>query len=498
VPPDLGIALASENRPTGLFSAPPCQHPGNFAGRVGAFAELSFQLLATPLRDRRSRSAPLNYFWCQTDALGTGRGRGAVARVSAFLSLVFGTLDVSGKSFRAGGYAGDFLAREFSEYLARTGALIVILALIFLAVIMSTQFSFGRFFGAILESLKDGGIRAVDSFHEWREERRREKQRREVIAKHTKKGTITTDTKDTKVTKDTKDTKESSPRKTVPAITTAMAAVKDTVANAAAAGADLARAKVRKKSDEDDDTADTELEKSSPWASARSFAPAKPPKVTMPAPLPDPETTSKAPAERRKGEYTLPPVTLLDAPKAERKIDERELMDGARMLEEKCREFSVEGAVVQIHPGPVVTTYEFKPDAGVKYAKVTNLSDDLCLAMQAESVLIDRIPGKSIATRFQTTPRTDGCASCLNPVSTLQSTSKLTLAPERPFTATAHGRSDHDAAPVDRRPDRRWQIGRHQRHADQHPSPRDAGRRATDHGGPETARAGHTTTFPTR
>ncbi len=65
------------------------------------------------------------------------------------------------------------------------------------------------------------------------------------------------------------------------------------------------------------------------------------------------------------------------------------------MLEEKCREFSVEGSVVQIHPGPVVTTFEFKPDAGVKYSKITGLADDLCLAMQAESVLIDRIPGKS-------------------------------------------------------------------------------------------------------
>jgi DNA segregation ATPase FtsK/SpoIIIE, S-DNA-T family len=55
----------------------------------------------------------------------------------------------------------------------------------------------------------------------------------------------------------------------------------------------------------------------------------------------------------------------------------------------------VEGSVVQIHPGPVVTTFEFKPDAGVKYSKITGLADDLCLAMQAESVLIDRIPGKS-------------------------------------------------------------------------------------------------------
>jgi S-DNA-T family DNA segregation ATPase FtsK/SpoIIIE len=81
-------------------------------------------------------------------------------------------------------------------------------------------------------------------------------------------------------------------------------------------------------------------------------------------------------------------------------------MDGARLLEEKCREFSVEGSVVQIHPGPVVTTFEFKPDAGVKYSKITGLADDLCLAMQAESVLIDRIPAsRPSASRFRNRTR---------------------------------------------------------------------------------------------
>ena len=130
-------------------------------------------------------------------------------------------------------------------------------------------------------------------------------------------------------------------------------------------------------------------------AAPKSVLPARPPKVVAPSLLPDPEPMTKAPAERRKGDYTLPPVALLDSVKAERKIDERELMESARLLEEKCREFSVEGSVVQIHPGPVVTTFEFKPDAGVKYAKITGLADDLCLAMKADSVLIDRIAGKS-------------------------------------------------------------------------------------------------------
>jgi S-DNA-T family DNA segregation ATPase FtsK/SpoIIIE len=131
-------------------------------------------------------------------------------------------------------------------------------------------------------------------------------------------------------------------------------------------------------------------------AAARPTPPAiKRPKPTPAEPLLPLQEPEKLPAERKRGAYVPPPLALLDAPRGEHKVDERELMDGARLLEEKCREFAVEGAVVQIHPGPVVTTYELKPDAGVKYSKITGLADDLCLAMQAESVLIDRIPGKS-------------------------------------------------------------------------------------------------------
>src|SRR4029078_10779645 len=93
--------------------------------------------------------------------------------------------------FGAGRYLGEFLATAMSEYLNRTGSIIVILTLIFLGIIMSTQFSFGRFFGAVSASVKDAALRGSDSLHEWREERRREKQRREVIAKHTKKAAAT-------------------------------------------------------------------------------------------------------------------------------------------------------------------------------------------------------------------------------------------------------------------------------------------------------------------
>ena len=396
------ISLASYEPadPVWFFSTGAHAAPANFAGRVGAFlAELSFQLFgyASYLIPAVFVVVGWNYFWCRSLDAAATKATGAallVGCLSAFLSLVVGTVEVSGKPFRAGGYAGEFLAKEMSDYLNRTGSVIVILTLFFLAIIMSTQFSFGRFFGAIVRAVKNTASRTFESFREWREERRREKQRRDVIAKHVKKGTP------------------------LPAFATASAGtpeINTPGANRSPKGSrapsdDGARGVNRAERDERQE--DEDDDENRPWRPASAGlqsratdirlkadaikADATKPKVAMPPlPLPDPEPIAKAPAERRKGDYTLPPLALLDAPKTQRKFDERELMERARLLEEKCREFAVEGSVVQIHPGPVVTTFEFKPNAGVKYSKITNLEDDLCLAMQAESVLIDRIPGKS-------------------------------------------------------------------------------------------------------
>jgi S-DNA-T family DNA segregation ATPase FtsK/SpoIIIE len=93
--------------------------------------------------------------------------------------------------------------------------------------------------------------------------------------------------------------------------------------------------------------------------------------------------------------YTPPPLSLLNPPQHESRIDEKEMVETARLLTEKCREFDVNGQVIAIQPGPVVTVYEFKPDAGVKYSRIVTLADDLCLAIKAESIRIDRLAGKS-------------------------------------------------------------------------------------------------------
>ncbi|MGH9404560.1 MAG: DNA translocase FtsK [Terriglobia bacterium] len=93
--------------------------------------------------------------------------------------------------------------------------------------------------------------------------------------------------------------------------------------------------------------------------------------------------------------YKLPSTTMLRPPEDQEGVNEDELRERANQLTGKLAEFGVMGTVTQIHPGPVVTTFEFKPEAGIKYSRVTNLVDDLCLAMKAESILIERIAGKS-------------------------------------------------------------------------------------------------------
>jgi len=93
-------------------------------------------------------------------------------------------------------------------------------------------------------------------------------------------------------------------------------------------------------------------------------------------------------------DYTLPPLEFLNEAPPHSEQADTELLGLATKLAEKCKEFNVTGQIKHICPGPVVTTYEFKPDPGVKYSRVVSLVDDLCLALKAESIRIDRMPGK--------------------------------------------------------------------------------------------------------
>jgi len=123
--------------------------------------------------------------------------------------------------------------------------------------------------------------------------------------------------------------------------------------------------------------------------------PVKPPEPPpLPIALETNEEEEEAPVKRKRA-YQLPSTNLLHEIPDGNGYDSLELKEVASKIKSKLEEFNVRGNVVQINPGPVVTTFEFKPEAGIKYSRITTLTEDLCLGLQAESVLIERLPGKS-------------------------------------------------------------------------------------------------------
>jgi S-DNA-T family DNA segregation ATPase FtsK/SpoIIIE len=126
-----------------------------------------------------------------------------------------------------------------------------------------------------------------------------------------------------------------------------------------------------------------------PIASAPSFE-----SVPATEPRRERQPRLKAPEMAEHPDYRLPSTALLNEVPTRNPYDSAELKDIAARIKSKFEEFNVRGSVVQINPGPVVTTFEFKPEAGIKYTRITTLSEDLCLGLQAESILIERIPGK--------------------------------------------------------------------------------------------------------
>jgi S-DNA-T family DNA segregation ATPase FtsK/SpoIIIE len=95
--------------------------------------------------------------------------------------------------------------------------------------------------------------------------------------------------------------------------------------------------------------------------------------------------------------YQLPPFTLLADPSAgSRKTTREELLVNSQLLEKRLLDFGIAGRITQVHPGPVITMYEFEPAPGVKLNRITGLADDLALAMKAIRVrIVAPLPGKS-------------------------------------------------------------------------------------------------------
>lgn len=412
----IGLATYDIDDAVWLFNSNGQSPPANLAGRVGAFlAEVLHQLVGYASLLVPVTLAVLGWhaFWCRPIEAGYTKllGLGLVFACSAaFLSLTLGAFtDVSGP-LDPGGYIGSALAGLLADYFNRTGSIVVILTTLTLSLILSSQFSLGQFFALVWGRISGAVRTAGAAAGEWRTRRRKARRRQEVVKKHLAK------------------TGGSSARTEILAMSRPPAPASD---------AELPEPPVRQRaaSRNGNKTPGTADVKEPAGAILLDAAPAisTPPAAKEPKLPLGPDLSM----QERRSSYSCPPLALLDSPKAAVKHDERQLLESARLLQDKCAEFTVQGTVAQIQPGPVVTTFEFKPDPGVKYSKVTGLADDLCLAMQAESVLIERIPGKSTVgiqipnpVRHQISLR-----ELLESPPYVSSTSKLTLA----LGKTIHG-----------------------------------------------------------
>ncbi len=276
------------------------------------------------------------------------------------------------------GLVGRILGDMLIHYLNVAGAYIVCTTVLAVALYLTTAFSFSAiqvwaptrfaFFIALRERWRD-----------WREERERTRQQKELEKRRAEKPVLTAQLVPARAS-----VRSDSPR-----------AEQDIslVPSAVAKGAP--RTGIERMAEEDETAFAPVAEES---LSAQTLS-----RDVGSAAFSGIEVTDRADSERKPkttmpkiaGSYKLPPSSLLHRADEQQAVHEDELKLLAQVLTDRYAEFDVHGQVTQINPGPVVTTFEYKPEAGIKYSRITGLTDDLCLALRAESILVERMPGKS-------------------------------------------------------------------------------------------------------
>ncbi len=370
----LALLSYSQSDPTWFQRVSGVTHVSNWMGRVGAtLAEALLQIFGLASFFVPVVLAAVG--WNRFRGRSVGESYGQLAGYAVLVPSLCALLDSSYRPVRyggtqgiaPGGWTGEVFAGALRALLNPAGAVLVSATLLAASVIVTSRFSFARLgelvaaaIGRVARSAWQSGAgrfsaalaAVVARIRAAIEERRRTARKSAVLRKHAKR------------------TAE----------------------------------KVKAADDESIPALPAERRPSIPLVptedvSAASARPAPVPRLVVPAgaPASKPTAPRQPPLPLAAGEpgMALPPLELLREPEPQSPDDEAELLERAQQLTRKFQEFAVEGSVVAIHPGPVVTTFEFKPDAGVKYSKMTTLVDDLCLALKAESVRIDRIPGKS-------------------------------------------------------------------------------------------------------
>ena len=358
----MALALLTYNPKDAAFnvSAPPPDGSAakNWIGPVGAYsADLFFQIFGFAAFLLPAAILVLGWRWFRSRAIdsqvATLAGYGLLLlSLPALISLLTFIPAIRG-AIPAGGFVGGLVSSGLLASLNR-GAYLVAPALLVVAIFMTTRFSFAGAHawasgpnGPIGKVEKLGILQKAQArWHAWREEREQRRMHRRV------------------------EESRLSGRKPVPPQFIGKAEPLNELP------------KTLTEEEDEKETKDTS-HKTPIFVLNREAEKAAPRKVG------DPKIAKGTP------NYKLPSPSLLREGERSQKLDEDELKLRARAIEAKCLEFDVQGRVTQINPGPVVTTFEFKPEAGIKYTRITSLTEDLCLALQAESILIERIPGKS-------------------------------------------------------------------------------------------------------
>ena len=370
-------------------ATPPASHPAhNWIGPVGAItSDLALQtfgisiflipgfLVIYALRWLRSRPIP-------SPIAKTAGAACLVVFTSGLVGLLPGHFRWQG-AVPAEGLLGRIVADALIHYLNFIGAYLVCMAAIAVALYLSTAFSFGAI-QIWSKTRLSFAYAALDRFADWRAERLRRRAARDLEKKRAAaanaKPVVTAQLVPRRVSEQT------SPAPVQEQMTPPPPGVPQVRAENVRTGIDRM---FEAGAPQPHPVAvplppDGAVVESSPSAEPIAVGPRA-----------DSVPHGKTTMPRVAGGYKLPSTTLLHRADERSAVNEEELKNLAVVLQEKCGEFDVRGTVSQINPGPVVTTFEFKPEAGIKYSRVTGLSDDLCLALRAESILIERMAGKS-------------------------------------------------------------------------------------------------------
>jgi len=351
------ISLASYDARDPSFANVPPNGGGvhNWAGRLGAhFAEALLWFAGF-----MAFALPFGIGYSSVKAILRGTGGGLLRRLGSvtllmliicpFAALIFQEIPWGGNRIQAGGITGALVLEFLERYLNTIGSFVFLLLAFSLYLLYSTRWSVAKtlrlFKGTFDTTIKHVRIRVTSYQKNRARDRMREKVRQKYAAP------------------------EPSPE--------------------AAPAPEKPDPRAERRAERERKRREREAARKSGGVELRKPAPAR---AAVPAPLPE---RPLLPDLGLRGDYRFPAFNLLDPGQAAERIDPAELREKKGAIEDKLREFGIEGEVREYHPGPVITTYEFSPAPGIKVSQVANLTEDLSLALRAESVRIQRIPGKS-------------------------------------------------------------------------------------------------------